>query len=376
MKLPYYCSHILAYPKSWIKRNRFLWKCLSPLHPLVECWGSYRANNIRNKSASLCFASEKDVAALSDGRVFSGYRLGSYELGPGNHAYGMASVLKQYVGLPEAYPIKVSLSHTVSIRSVFVNDSSYDYHVPTCLAWGEYEKKSLLESGIFDRVVVIGAPYLYAENFFSDEYVATEKERLGKNLLFFPAHSNDWEQSNFDLKESVSLLEPYKERFDSIRVCLYWKDVQRGLAREYAQHGFECVTAGHAMDTNFYRRMKGILAISDAAVTNAIGTHVVLCVASKKPIVMINQDVTAQKLKYIPPELEPENSKNFPAYQALIQLLKNNEELVLSEEICESIEPFLGTRQMKTHEELRTIFAEAEKLFYEKKCQYHYLKFR
>jgi hypothetical protein len=168
----------------------------------------------------------------------------------------------------------------------------------------------------------------------------------------------------------------YKNQFDSIRICLYWRDIEFNRHKLYIEKGFECVCAGSLCDSNFMSRLKGLLNICDATITNAIGSHVGYSISLNKPVMMISKvhldtsDLNPNGLRYFSNDALPNE------YKILEEMLLDNKNLEINDEIRKTIEFFAGLQEKKTQEELRRIFFEAEQLFQQSPYRHHFLKFR
>jgi hypothetical protein len=309
--------------------------------------------------------------------------LASFELTPANYLYGHAKVFKNYAGLPDIYPIKVFYSHGALFDDLFLKhrNFSFDTRIPTFLAWGRNEEEMMLRCHPDIKVYVVGTPFIYADNLFSDEYVQKEKKRLGKNLLVFPAHSCKAIHIDFSQHDFIKSISRFKCHFDSIRVCIYWKDIHLNYHRIYTENGFEVVTAGNSMDCNFISRLKGLLSICDATITNGFGSHIGYSIDMNKPVLLI--DIAKFNDVCLPAGLRNMiNVNNMPQFytsnkgKQIIDKLQSNEDFKLSEEMRDLIEPYWGLREKKTKEELRQIFYEAEQLFKKSRKKYTFLKYR
>jgi hypothetical protein len=308
----------------------------------------------------------------------------SFELRLTNYVYGHAKSFKSYVGLPDIYPIKVCYSHGANFARwgfdpQLPRTRTYDFSIPVFLAWGHYEEDLMSRYRPNNKCYVIGSPFLYAENFFSEYYIKKEKNRLGRNLLVFPAHSTIGTSANYNFQEWIDFVSQFKGKFDNIRICLYYKDIERHQHKLYTENGFECVCAGHGLDCNFVSRLKGLLSICDAVITNSIGSHVGYSIAMDKPVAMcpykcsdtiFAADYNLSKL------LNNIESIRSPSYKLIEEQLQANEELKITDEIRETIEPFWGLREKKTKEDLRQIFFEAEQLFRKSPNRHSFLTIR
>lgn len=101
--------------------------------------------------------------------------------------------------------------------------------------------------------------------------------------MVFPAHSTHHNIAYFNIDKHCAKIKALGKDFDSIRICLYWKDILRGFDKAYSKHGFECVTAGHIFDPMFLPRLKTIIDISTVTTSNQLGSQVGYCIALDKP---------------------------------------------------------------------------------------------
>ena len=148
-------------------------------------------------------------------------------------------------------------------------------------------KKSDLKHPL--NVVTIG-PYInYADSIIDQVEMKKIKEDYGKILLVFPSHSIEGVIYKYNTQDFINEIEKVSKDFDSVFVCMYWKDIQDGRYVEYEKKGYKIVTAGHRNDTNFLGRLKDIIDLSDMTMSNTVGTHVGYCVARNKPHYLFNQ---------------------------------------------------------------------------------------
>ena len=210
------------------------------------------------------------------------------EIHRSNDFYGHASVLKNYLGIPQNYVIRAAIEHSVMISN------KYSWHIDRnslfpCIFTNSDERYAAYPAG---KMIFAVGPYIhYAEHVLSPEEIKNEKLRLGKSLLVFPFHSTHHNTSFFDEKKYCDLIEELGKEFDSVRVCLYWQDVLYGRDEVYKQRGFECVTAGHIFDPLFLPRLKTIVECSTVTTSNAWGTHIGYSTFMGKPHVMHKMEI-------------------------------------------------------------------------------------
>lgn len=205
-------------------------------------------------------------------------------------------------------------------------------------------------------VFAIGAPFFYAKSLLSDVEVLAEKKRLGTNLLAFPMHSSHGVSAIYDPKIFLEVLKKQKHKFDTIRVCLYWKDILNGSHKIYLENGFECVCSGHIFDLNFLRRQKSLFQIADATISNGMGSHIGYSIFMNKPhcfmpdkVEFVNVDKNADG-----DELSKENMKS--GYQEVQDAFVNNVDFLITEEQKSIIDDYWGISDMKTPCELHELF--------------------
>ena len=194
-----------------------------------------------------------------------------------NNFYGNAHVLSNKI-LINAHS---RIEHGLYLGSV-VPRRNLAKNTKTIITFSNYRKEFIQE--LTDREVYCVGPYIqYADYLLSLDEISTLKEKLGKILLVFPSHSIDAIHANFDINEFINFIRDHQLKFDTILICLYWKDIMLGHADKYISAGFLVVTAGHIYDYNFLNRLKTIIALSDMTLSNNVGTHIGYCISMNKP---------------------------------------------------------------------------------------------
>lgn len=211
-----------------------------------------------------------------------------------NNLYGNGSVIKasfQHLDFSET-----TIEHGLYIGSL-VPSRHLKSRFKNIITFSEY-RKSFISTKTDQNIITIGPYIKYAEPLYSPEKIKSEKDNLGKTLVIFPSHSIDSVYANYDITEFIKYINNFKNEysFDSVLVCMYWKDIELNNHKQYELSGFKIVTAGHFYDANFLSRLKAILLISDAVLTNSVGTHVGYSVSLGKPIQIWN----GSKLNYLP----------------------------------------------------------------------------
>ena len=202
--------------------------------------------------------------------------------------YGIYHSLKEYSGVSR---ISNSIEHGLYLGN-YVPFASHLRTTKAIITFSDNRKKHLLKAKVNKPIYKIG-PYIhYAKLPVSESEFIKLKESLGKTLLLFPSHSITNFNVRMDVFELIKKVENLALNYDSILVCLYYKDI---LNDHYLQHfkknKFRIVTAGHKYDINFLSRLKLIIKLADFTVSNTVGTHTGYCVYLNKPHFIIEQEV-------------------------------------------------------------------------------------
>lgn len=204
--------------------------------------------------------------------------------------YGAVKVLNDYIGLyANIYNCgSFCIQHGFHFPD-FIPSGMFE-NVKNYLAWSDIEKNYFFNK-INSKIYSIGAPFLYAQSLLSENQILKEKQRLGYNLLVYPSHSLSYTSVEFNIDEFIKVIDSEKERFDSIRICIFWVDVKKGLHKKFQEAGYECVCCGRIDDYYFLNRQRSLLEIADCVLSNDLGSHVGYSLYLKKPVRIIKQDI-------------------------------------------------------------------------------------
>lgn len=231
--------------------------------------------------------------------------------------------------------------------------------VKNYLAWSDIEKNYFINK-IQSKIYVVGAPFLYAKSLLSEEQILKEKKRLGYNLLVYPSHSLSYINVEFDMDEFIRIIDSEKERFDSVRICLHYADVQKGLHKRFQEAGYECVCCGRLEDYYFLNRQKSLLEIADCVLSNDLGSHVGYCLYLKKPVRIIKQDINAfwlNKDYAFEVEIEKRYLDIRNKFGSYIDLFTDSE-YKITEQQMKFADDYWGFSCKKTPEEMLQIYKE------------------
>lgn len=288
------------------------------------------------------------------------------EIFPSNDFYGNAEQIKRFLNLPSHYSLKAAIQHGNQYAGRHW-DVEADSFLPVRLAWGTHIRDSWAEHSA-KETHMISAPFFYTKGLLSAEEVAAEKKRLGRNLLLFPAHSNHNTTITFDVKSFFDSLQNFIKNFDSIRVCIYWKDYLLGLHKPYENMGLECVTAGHIFDYNFLPRHRSLLEICDVSASNRIGSFFGYSIFLDRPHVFFDQSlqINDHGLKRV--EEDEVIWRSDPGVQRVLDVF-SAQDCIITDAHWECLEPYFGFKEIKTASQLRKVFYCAEERYQKDELQ-------
>lgn len=148
----------------------------------------------------------------------------------------------------------------------------------------------LKSKGIRKHVHAVGPYIMGAGNFLPEESLEAIKKRFGRILLVYPSHSIDNVIAQYDATILIEEIERRAVDFDSVFVCMYWKDlVDEQRRQQYSDKGYIIVCNGLGSDPHFLSRQKDIMMLSDLVMTNGLGTHIGYAVCLQRPVYFFQQ---------------------------------------------------------------------------------------
>jgi hypothetical protein len=211
-----------------------------------------------------------------------------------NSLYGNSKAIKKAISYTQNKPLKALIEHGYYFGN-FVPPNTFNLKAPivtyseTRLQHLKTQFRAVSKRQISFEVITIG-PYInYADSILNDNEKSRIKQDYGRIFLVFPSHSIEHVTYKYNIGDFLKKIEEVSRDFDSVFVCMYWKDIQDERYLEYKKRGYKIVTAGHRNDQNFLGRLKDIIDLSDMTMSNTVGTHVGYCVARNKPHYLFNQ---------------------------------------------------------------------------------------
>ena len=225
------------------------------------------------------------------------------------------------------------------------------------LTYSDYRAQFILEQT--GKAPILIGPYIhYAEGILSPEALSSLKKRLGRVLLVFPSHSIGAVAAEYDKNQFCMEIEKRKAGYDTVLVCMYWKDAQNGDHAYYQKMGYKLTTAGHRDDLYFLSRLKSIILLADMVISNSTGTQIGYSLFLNKPNYLFKQQVSLVsksksgdnllKNHYQPEVTSTKNRDN----QLLYDTFNNFEEIITPEQY-DLANYMWGFDCVKTPEELK-----------------------
>lgn len=280
-----------------------------------------------------------------------------------NDFYYIAHHLKKYIGRESSDFIKAAIEHGL-MYSYHFWDAITNHEFQSIITLGEIRRLILEKICPNKNVYTIGPFINYVEDFFTPDEFQKEKEKLGKNLLVFPAHSTHHMGYEFDHDSFCEEILKLTKDFDSTTICLYWKDIHRGYDKIYQKFGFNCVCAGHIYDPYFLPRLKTIIKLSDYTASNVTGTHIGYSLFFNKPHYLIKNNFKIVSFGDFANELveQEANSKERTMEDNHFYNHFSNYSNTITKEQWDFANQYFGFDQIKTKEELKTIIETIDKL--------------
>lgn len=320
----------------------------------------------KNPLSKLLFAKEiqkrsklpvTDIENLSKHiNMFSPY---TNEVQPINDWYGHATILKKFLGLPKTYQFKFIIEHGTYF-STQVADIELESNLPSFLTYSLYRAKVLKKYR--PHTYAIGPFIHYASHYLTEDELKKERKRLGKTLLFFPSHSLIGLTNEYDMDWSYKKIKAVSRDFDTIRVCIYWKDVLLGKHKYYQSKGLECITAGHILDPQFLPRVKSIIETADLTISNDASSPLSYCIYMGKPHIIFYQRPKMVGRRYFK-KVMSDYWKSDPYKQVVKEFSKIS--FFITKKQHELINYYCGTSNIKSKSELKKIVQETEQTMVE-----------
>lgn len=277
-----------------------------------------------------------------------------------NDFYGNAEQIKRFLNLPSQYHLKAAIQHGNQYGQAYW-DAEIKNSLPVNLAWSEHIY-STWRKYTTKKIYKIGAPFFYTQSLFPADVIKHERARLGKNLLVFPAHSMSDSTLSFAIEPWLERIRTNSKGFESVRICIYWKDYLLGKHKPYLEAGYECVSAGHLFDYNFLPRLRFLLEVCDATMSNRIGSFLGYSLFLGKTHKYIDQEIDISDSPSGCVREEEAAWRNDPGVQKIMDCFSTQNFTITNEQIA-ALEPYFGFSEMKSKAKLFKIINTAEEMY-------------
>lgn len=207
-----------------------------------------------------------------------------------NRFYGINRAVKRKLH-KRLLPLNAVIEHGVYFTNALMDFELRGYcRSPFVITMGKQREQFLKENGY--NALSIGPYIRYVDYYSSFKDLVAMKKSFGKTLLVFPSHSIEGVNSVFDEDAFMNEINKYAVGFDTVLICMYWKDVLDNRYQDYLKYGFKIVTAGHRSDPLFLSRLKDLIYLADITMSNNLGTHLGYCISENKPHYLYSQECT------------------------------------------------------------------------------------
>lgn len=216
-----------------------------------------------------------------------------------NELYGHAAILKQHAGLFNDFILNAGIQHGFLTNAHVPEENTFNYllefqNYPTALTWGNSFVEKIVCEG--KQAIPIGAPFFYAKPSMSTAEMLQKKRDIGKTLLVMPVHNSEADKIDFGVEKFCEAVVAQKKMFsfDTVIICLCTKGTDwNEYEKIYRRCGFQCVTCGDNNDAAYLQRQKSLMMLSDAVMSNYVGSFVGYSLFLEKPFFLLRNDFRA-----------------------------------------------------------------------------------
>lgn len=284
---------------------------------------------------------------------------------PDGLLYGTLHWIKVYAGIKNH--VNMYVEHGLYFGNL-VRDNSINSIYKGTITFSEH-RATIVKDKTDKKISAVG-PYIhYAQDYYSNDKINRIKNENGKTLLFFPTHSIKNYDAEYDVNQICERLNDFKSYYNTILICLFYKDVNNGLARLFEKQGFTVVSAGHYYDYYFLSRLKSIIKLADHTMSTTIGTHIGYCIYMGKSHEIINENrdaltfgETNRALNVVKDKEVKKRGENYSTYfnrdeEEILNNFFNTGDRISDNQI-EVCKKFWGFDEIKTLHELRRLLVD------------------
>ena len=206
-----------------------------------------------------------------------------------NQAYGHNYILKRYSGFRGV--INASIEHGPYLDS---DDGEYTYPgTPSVIVFSDQRRDLIRSRGTNKLVFSIGTAPYYGKTIYDEYDLRVIKDNLGKTLLVYPIH----DIHNFHYLQNADRFVEFirnivrEHHYDTVLVCMYFVDIERGRHLKYQKEGWTIVSAGCGSNYDFCDITKSIISLADYAVFQSYTSAIGFCTFMNVPAMIYHQDI-------------------------------------------------------------------------------------
>lgn len=192
-----------------------------------------------------------------------------------------------------------------------------------------YKKHSISK---LETICSVG-PYInYVNTSISFNRILKIKKRLGSTVVVFPRHSHEKFTSAKSSDIFLETIDSLNKKYQSVLVCMYWKDIKLKRHKIFQDMGYKIVTAGHRADWNFINRLKTIITLADFSISDDVSTNLGFCINMGVPHKVVLTELEKIKL----------NKEKREVYEVF-----NSENKVITQDQIEMVNKYWGKEDIK-----------------------------
>ncbi|GEM_PF-3190818 len=283
----------------------------------------------------------------------------NFEMLDQNDYYNHAGILKKFCGIDKEYMIKAGIEHGCYMGEDYYWRDDVEHDLAGVITLSD-KRKNILKRHTSKNIYCVGPYIAYADYLYSLAEMNTKKENAGKTLTVFPMHSSHTTNMKYDIMQFIKKIKEVENKFDTIKVCVHWRDIVNKKYIPYQKNGYQIISAGHVYNENFLPRLKSILYCTDAVMSNDAGSYVGQAMYMNKPCYLIQQKYDNVTLNDYEEEYDLRLQDDI--YMNLFKVF-NNPEFKITKEQIDLCNYTWGLDQVKTKKELKDILEELENTY-------------
>lgn len=287
---------------------------------------------------------DKHGVPLKSGRLWEGFH------------YGNLQSLAEYAGINDSLIEYSPLVSHIDCAPVL----SAEFYREATIMSGEYYKYKIHQRFPYVPVFSVGPYIYYSKGIYSDEQFLSKKKEIGRMLLVFLPHSEEFVHRIYDKNSFVDeILTKYRSCFDTIWLCSFWVDINDDVCKYAEERGIHVVSAGFRFDASFDKRLRTIIELSDSVLCADIGTFIAYSLMLNKPI----SRVDIGNLKHIQ-EMEVAEKEDIKDLHLVAEYrsfekrfsMVFTDSFTIKKEQYAWMEPYAGFSKIRDREYIKSIF--------------------